>query len=303
MFVRDAKARCPHLMIVPYNFDAYEEVADQFYGTLHKHCSKVQALSCDEAFLDMTECLHDNPEEVTQRIRSEIFHATKCTASAGIAENMLLARLATRSAKPNGQCFIPSEKGHLSDTCGIRPNTSSKYMLVLLYRTAAAQSRLSASSCVLSVAAVCRSLVASAAIRGFAAAFAAVRRSVAASAVVRRSVAVAAVTRQSPIEAVASALRGLWLSACQSPARREVCGCQPVSRRLELPPQDLVAMSSSASIEASGSRGSFLVANNPAIAGQVLAVARVVLRDDDEKKPFWRYAEILKRTRKGPGGM
>ena len=66
---------------------------------------------------------------------------------------------------------------------------------------------------------------------------------------------------------------------------------------------DLVAMSSSASIEASGSRGSFLVANNPAIAGQVLAVARVVLRDDDEKKPFWRYAEILKRTRKGPGGM
>jgi len=111
MFVRDAKARCPHLMIVPYNFDAYE-VADQFYGTLHKHCSKVQALSCDEAFLDMTECLDDDPEEVTQRIRSEIFHATKCTASAGIAENMLLARLATRSAKPNGQCFIPSEKVH-----------------------------------------------------------------------------------------------------------------------------------------------------------------------------------------------
>nr|CAB3468850.1 unnamed protein product [Digitaria exilis] len=64
MFVRDAKARCPHLIIVPYNFDAYEEVADQFYGTLHKHCSKVQALSCDEAFLDMTECLHCDPEEL-----------------------------------------------------------------------------------------------------------------------------------------------------------------------------------------------------------------------------------------------
>ncbi|KAL6603600.1 hypothetical protein ACP70R_043961 [Stipagrostis hirtigluma subsp. patula] len=110
MFVRDAKAQCPHLMIVPYNFDAYEEVADQFYGILHKYCSKVQALSCDEAFLDMTECLHDNTEEVTRRIRNEIFDATKCTASAGIAENMLLARLATRSAKPNGQCFIPSEK-------------------------------------------------------------------------------------------------------------------------------------------------------------------------------------------------
>ncbi|GJM96264.1 hypothetical protein PR202_ga13084 [Eleusine coracana subsp. coracana] len=88
MFVRDAKARCPHLMIVPYNFSAYEEVADQFYGTLHKYCNKVQALSCDEAFLDMTECLHDNPEEVTRRIRSEIFYATKCTASAGIGHTV-----------------------------------------------------------------------------------------------------------------------------------------------------------------------------------------------------------------------
>ncbi|GJM97614.1 hypothetical protein PR202_ga14551 [Eleusine coracana subsp. coracana] len=88
MFVRDAKARCAHLVIVPYNFSAYEEVADQFYGTLHKYCNKVQALSCDEAFLDMTECLHDNPEEVTWRIRSEIFDATKCTASAGIGHTV-----------------------------------------------------------------------------------------------------------------------------------------------------------------------------------------------------------------------
>uniref|UniRef100_A0A453SSB8 DNA repair protein REV1 n=1 Tax=Aegilops tauschii subsp. strangulata TaxID=200361 RepID=A0A453SSB8_AEGTS len=110
MFVRDAKARCPHLTVVPYNFDAYGEVADQFYGILHKYCTKVQALSCDEAFLDMTECLHDNPEEVTERMRNEIFGTTKCTASAGIAENRLLARLATRSAKPNGQLFISSEK-------------------------------------------------------------------------------------------------------------------------------------------------------------------------------------------------
>ena len=58
----------------------------------------------------MTECLHDNPEEVTEIMRNEIFGTTKCTASAGIAENRLLARLATRSAKPNGQLFISSEK-------------------------------------------------------------------------------------------------------------------------------------------------------------------------------------------------
>jgi nucleotidyltransferase/DNA polymerase involved in DNA repair len=43
MFVRDAKARCPDLEIVPYNFEAYEQVADQVYDILHRHCSTVQA--------------------------------------------------------------------------------------------------------------------------------------------------------------------------------------------------------------------------------------------------------------------
>lgn len=110
MFVRDAKACCPQLIIVPYDFKAYEEVADQFYSILHKHCNKVQALSCDEAFLDVTWCANNDPEHLALVIRKEIAETTRCTASAGIAENMLLARLATRSAKPNGQCFISSEK-------------------------------------------------------------------------------------------------------------------------------------------------------------------------------------------------
>ncbi|XP_042378461.1 DNA repair protein REV1-like isoform X3 [Zingiber officinale] len=109
IFVRDAKVCCPNLVILPYDFEAYQEVAEQFYNILHKHCSKVQALSCDEAFLDVTECDVD-PEDIALAIRKEIAETTRCTASAGIAENLLLARLATRSAKPNGQRFLPSEK-------------------------------------------------------------------------------------------------------------------------------------------------------------------------------------------------
>lgn len=108
IFVRDAKALCPQLVIFPYNFKAYEEVADQLYNILHKHCHKVQAISCDEAFLDITEKDMGDPELLASTIRKEIFDTTGCTASAGIAGNMLMARLATRSAKPNGQCHIPS---------------------------------------------------------------------------------------------------------------------------------------------------------------------------------------------------
>lgn len=110
IFVRDAKALCPHLVIFPYNFEAYEEVADQFYNILHKHCNKVQAVSCDEAFLEVMDSKEGDPELLASIIRKEIFETTGCTASAGIAGNLLMARLATRSAKPNGQCYIPVDK-------------------------------------------------------------------------------------------------------------------------------------------------------------------------------------------------
>ncbi|WVZ12425.1 hypothetical protein V8G54_016955 [Vigna mungo] len=122
MFVRDAKALCPQLVIFPYNFEAYEEVrisrvsvtgsrvADQFYSILHQHCNKVQAVSCDEAFLDVTDLEVEDPKLLASSIREEIYKTTGCTASAGIAGNMLMARIATRTAKPNGQYYITKEK-------------------------------------------------------------------------------------------------------------------------------------------------------------------------------------------------
>ncbi|CAN4112143.1 unnamed protein product [Withania somnifera] len=110
MFVRDAKSRCPHLVILSYDFEAYEEVADFFYNILHKYCNKVQAVSCDEAFLDATDSGVEDIQAFVSVIREEILDATGCTASAGIAGNMLIARLATRIAKPDGQCYIPAEK-------------------------------------------------------------------------------------------------------------------------------------------------------------------------------------------------
>ncbi|KAL7082614.1 hypothetical protein ACP275_14G110800 [Erythranthe tilingii] len=110
MFVKDAKTRCPQLVIVPYDFGAYEKVADQFYDILHKHSKNVQAVSCDEAFLDVSESEVGDPQLLASVIRKEIFDTTGCTASAGIAGNMLMARLATKTAKPDGLCYIPPEK-------------------------------------------------------------------------------------------------------------------------------------------------------------------------------------------------
>lgn len=58
-----------------------------------------------------------DPEVLASKIRKEIFDMTGCTASAGIATNMLMARLATRTAKPDGQCYIPFEKVGSWNSC------------------------------------------------------------------------------------------------------------------------------------------------------------------------------------------
>ncbi|MCO5607190.1 hypothetical protein L7F22_061383 [Adiantum nelumboides] len=79
-------------------------VADQFYDVLHKHCKTVQAVSCDEAYVDAT-CVED-PEDLALCLRKEVFDLTRCTASVGIAGNLLLARMATRKAKPDSQFRI-----------------------------------------------------------------------------------------------------------------------------------------------------------------------------------------------------
>lgn len=67
-------------------------------------------MSCDEAFLDVTDIGIGDPLLLASNIRKEILDATGCTASVGIANNMLMARVATRIAKPDGQCCIPLEK-------------------------------------------------------------------------------------------------------------------------------------------------------------------------------------------------
>ncbi|CAI5465259.1 unnamed protein product [Closterium sp. Yama58-4] len=114
MFLREARRRCPQLQLLPYDFEAYERVADE-------------CLSCDEALLELPPISNTStsssstaagaaaaaaadPEAVVARMRAEIEARTRCTASAGIAHNIMLARVATRKAKPNGQFRITKDK-------------------------------------------------------------------------------------------------------------------------------------------------------------------------------------------------
>ncbi|KAM4608878.1 DNA repair protein REV1 isoform 2-T2 [Polymixia lowei] len=113
MFFGKAKQLCPSLQSVPYDFEAYKDVALTMYEVLVSYTHDIEALSCDEVLIDGSALLSElaiSPEELAKAIRADIKEKTGCSASAGIGSNILLARLATRKAKPDGQYFLRSEE-------------------------------------------------------------------------------------------------------------------------------------------------------------------------------------------------
>uniref|UniRef100_A0A8C5CJJ5 DNA repair protein REV1 n=1 Tax=Gadus morhua TaxID=8049 RepID=A0A8C5CJJ5_GADMO len=113
MFFGKAKQLCPALQSVPYDFEAYKEVAMAMYETLASYTHDIEALSCDEVLIDATTLLLElgiGPEDLARAIREDIKEKTGCSASVGMGSNILLARLATRKAKPDGHYMLRSEE-------------------------------------------------------------------------------------------------------------------------------------------------------------------------------------------------
>ncbi|XP_032223436.2 DNA repair protein REV1 isoform X2 [Nematostella vectensis] len=111
MFLGQARKLCPDITCVPYLFDKYRQVSQRLYEILVSYSHDIEAVSCDEAFLDVTHSLDagTEPMALAQQIRAEIRAATRCNASAGISSNVLLARMCTRIAKPDGQFYLSRE--------------------------------------------------------------------------------------------------------------------------------------------------------------------------------------------------
>ncbi|XP_072269443.1 DNA repair protein REV1 isoform X2 [Pyxicephalus adspersus] len=113
MMFGKAKQLCPDLQVVPYDFDAYKEVSMTLYRTLASYTHDIEAASCDEALVDITEIIAETkltPDEVASAIRAEIKEKTLCSASVGMGSNILLARMATRKAKPDGQYHLKPDQ-------------------------------------------------------------------------------------------------------------------------------------------------------------------------------------------------
>lgn len=108
MSMGQAKKLCPKVIVIEPNFDKYREVSAQIHHIFQQYTSLIEPLSLDEAFLDVTENLKQIPSatEVANQIRADIFATTGLTASAGVAPNKFLAKIASDWNKPNGLFVI-----------------------------------------------------------------------------------------------------------------------------------------------------------------------------------------------------
>ncbi|TAK17951.1 MAG: DNA polymerase IV [Acidobacteria bacterium] len=99
---------CPHLAIVSPSFHKYRAVSQQVFEIFRSVTPLVEGLSLDEAYLDVTENAWNEPlgMNVAKRIKAEIKQATGLTASAGVAPNKFLAKIASAWQKPDGLTVI-----------------------------------------------------------------------------------------------------------------------------------------------------------------------------------------------------
>jgi DNA polymerase-4 len=107
-----AERLCPDLVVVAPDFRKYRQVSQQVFAIFRSVTPLVEPLSLDEAYLDVTDNAWQEPlgVNVARRIKTMIREATGLTASAGVAPNKFLAKIASAWRKPDGLTVIAPER-------------------------------------------------------------------------------------------------------------------------------------------------------------------------------------------------
>jgi DNA polymerase-4 len=103
-----AERLCPGAVVVPPDFVRYRAVSQAIREIFGRHTDLIEPLSLDEAYLDVTDNKLNLPTatRVAKMIRDQMREELNLTASAGVAQNKFLAKIATDWKKPNGQFVI-----------------------------------------------------------------------------------------------------------------------------------------------------------------------------------------------------
>ena len=109
---RRARALCPGAVFVEPRFSAYVEASRALFRIFERTAPAVEGLSLEEAFLDVSglERISGTPREIAQRLRREVSEEVGLTVTVGVARTKVLAKMASRAAKPDGLLEITPER-------------------------------------------------------------------------------------------------------------------------------------------------------------------------------------------------
>ena len=103
-----AERLCPDAVFVPPDFARYKIISNQIRAVFARYTDLIEPLSLDEAYLDVTHPKSDpgSATAIAEQIRREIRLETQLTASAGVAPNKFIAKIASDVNKPDGLCVV-----------------------------------------------------------------------------------------------------------------------------------------------------------------------------------------------------
>jgi len=109
MPVFQARRLCPQLIIKPVRFEVYRRETARIHRIFRDYTDRIEPLSLDEAYLDVTH-REETAWRLARTIRQRIREETGLTASAGVAANKMLAKIASDWRKPDGQFAVPPDR-------------------------------------------------------------------------------------------------------------------------------------------------------------------------------------------------
>jgi DNA polymerase-4 len=110
--VVEARRICPQCLFVEPHGEIYEAFSDIFYSILSTYSGKIEKVSIDEAYIDLSYSTKHfgSPEQIGEEIKKKIRKKLEINATIGISTSKIVAKIAAEQVKPDGLIFIPPGK-------------------------------------------------------------------------------------------------------------------------------------------------------------------------------------------------
>ncbi|HZK67339.1 MAG TPA: DNA polymerase IV [Chloroflexota bacterium] len=131
MPIGEAYARCPQGVFLPVRMELYREYSARVFAVLSRYASRIQPLSIDEAFADLSDT--DDPTGLAREVKAAVRQDTGLVASMGLATSKLVAKIATGRGKPDGFVVVkPGQEAEFlaplpaGELWGVGPKTAGR---------------------------------------------------------------------------------------------------------------------------------------------------------------------------------